>query len=269
MKEKESLSVYKKFFVEPTNITALAFITFFLLIGAFKIAAFLGVFYFVFAFNLLRSKSYKAYIQHKEREAERAENDKLLAIFPQEVKNKINKMTDISQDVFIFLVEKKEDAFLIDEQKKLMDDLLSKYFFLQKTSIDYKNYLDKNTIEKINFEIYYQKRDIKNMFEKLSGNNDLDGYHKAMINETLMLKNIEIFEQRKDNLQKIIDLKESIDLKAKTTENLFYLASEKIISNQSVDGLKEDMNSLVKKIDETQKMVAKTRIELKGLHLKA
>lgn len=150
-----------------------------------------------------------------------------------------------------------------------MDELLSKYFFLQKTSIDYKNYLDKNTVEKINFEIYYQKRDIKNMFEKLSGNNDLDGYYKAMTNKTLMLKNIEIFEQRKDNLQKIIDLKESIDLKAKTTENLFYLASEKIISNQSVEGLKEDMNSLVKKIDETQKMVTKTRIELKGLHLKA
>lgn len=264
---KENLSIYKKFFLEPTSITALAFITFFLLVGLFKVAAFLGIFYVVFAFNLLRSKSYKAYIAHKERELERAENDKLLAIFPQEIKTKITKMTEISQDVFIFLVEKKEESFLVEEQKKLMDDLLSKYFFLQKTSIDYKNYLEKNTIDKINFEIYYQKRDIKAMFQKLSGNNDLDAYHKAMINKTLMLKNIEILEERKDNLQKIIDLKDSIDIKAKTTENLFYLASEKIISNQSVNEIKEDMNILIKKIDETQKMVAKTRIEIKSLHL--
>lgn len=207
----------------------------------------------MFVYRLANSPYYKGFLEYKKEKAVEEIEDFVLKDLKYDVKIKINNMKSISEDIFIFLTKTDKKPIFIDEQRKNMDKIINKYTLLQRTSAEYKKILenDKNDEKKIDFDIYYLNRKLN------EPESNIDDVEKKMI-----LENIAILEQKKESKKKLNSVLNKIELQIKMTEDIFSLASDKIMYNASIDIVVHDMDKLINDVDDIENIISKTKKEM-------
>lgn len=245
--------IYYNSIKHPVSILLCLMIIFFISAKLITAAMILIFSELMFVYRLANSPYYKGFLEYKKEKAVEEIEDFVLKDLKYDVKIKINNMKSISEDIFIFLTKTDKKPIFIDEQRKNMDKIINKYTLLQRTSAEYKKILenDKNDEKKIDFDIYYLNRKLN------EPESNIDDVEKKMI-----LENIAILEQKKESKKKLNSVLNKIELQIKMTEDIFSLASDKIMYNASIDIVVHDMDKLINDVDDIENIISKTKKEM-------
>lgn len=260
---------YKEAFFEVSNLIIIISIGITSVIGFKNIATYCILLEIVYMLKVPNEKAFKNHINLKNNYneelessiSELKESEDLLNNLSDSYKEKFKNIEYRYNEIIKSMDKKPEIKEMTGEQIKQLEYLLFKYTNFSETLSYYTEYLNKNTLSKVNNDIDDLKQRINNCFEKLEDNN-VNIISKKLEKKTLLKNNLSISQKRLEKINELTDLSETLKIQLDIIQDTFYLIVDHIKTFTPGNNLDFDVNSIISNVESTDEIIRQTQKEM-------